>query len=79
MPPPLVAAALKMKPGEVSDLLQFGPNYTLFRLNAYVPAGRSEFSTIKAQVQSDLQKAKYERLRSELNKKLRKAAKVEVL
>lgn len=79
LPPPLVEAARKMKPGGVSDLLQFGPNYTLFRLNDYIPAGRSEFSAIKAQVRSDLQKTKYERLRGELYKKLRKSAKVEVL
>jgi len=79
LPPPLVAAALKMKPGEVSDLLQFGPNYTLFRLNAHTPAGKADFAAVKAQVQSDLQKARYNELRAELHKRLRKSAKVEVL
>ena len=79
LPPPLVAAALKMMPGEVSDLLQFGPNYTLFRLNAYAPAGKADFAAVKTQVQSDLQKARYNELRAELHKRLRKNAKVEVL
>ena len=79
LPPPLVAAALKMKPGEVSDLLQFGPNYTLFRLNAHTPAGKADFAAVKTQVQSDLQKARYNGLRAELHKRLRKNAKVEVL
>jgi len=79
LPPPLVAAALKMKPGEVSDLLQFGPNYTLFRLNAHTPAGKADFAAVKTQVQSDLQKARYNKLRAELHKRLRKSAKVEVL
>jgi hypothetical protein len=79
LPPPLVAAASKMKPGEVSDLLQFGPNYTLFRLNAHMPAGKADFAAVKTQVQSDLQKARYNELRAELHKKLRNSAKVEVL
>jgi parvulin-like peptidyl-prolyl isomerase len=79
LPPPLVAAARKMKPGEVSDLLQFGPNYTMFRLNGRSPAGKAEFAAVKTQIQSDLQKAKYDGLRAELHKKLRKNAKVEEL
>ncbi len=79
LPPPLVQAALKMKPGEVSDLLQFGPNYTLFRLNDHKVAGRSSFASVQKQLISDLQKAKYEKLRSELHQRLRKNAKVEVL
>ncbi len=78
LPPPLVEAALKMKVGEVSDLLQFGPNYTLFRLNAHVPAGKAEFAAVKTQLRSDLQRAKYERLRADLNQKLRKNAQVQV-
>jgi hypothetical protein len=79
LPPPLVAAALKMKLGEVSDLLQFGPNYTLFRLNAHTPAGKADFSAVKTQVQSDIEKARYNELRAEFHKRLRKNAKVEVL
>jgi parvulin-like peptidyl-prolyl isomerase len=79
LPPPLVAAARKMKPGEVSELLQFGPNYTLFRLNEYKPAGTAPFAEVKAEIVAELQKAKTEELRAELHKRLRKNAKVEVL
>ena len=74
-----VAEALKMKPGEVSDLFQFGPNYTLFRLNSHTPGGKTESAAVKAQIQSDLQKARYNQLRSELHRRLRRTAKVEVL
>jgi parvulin-like peptidyl-prolyl isomerase len=79
LPPPLVQAARKMKVGEVSDLLQFGPNFTLFRLNGHLPPGRDEFATVKSQLTSELQKAKYNKLRSELHARLRKTAKIEVL
>jgi peptidyl-prolyl cis-trans isomerase SurA len=79
LPPPLVTAALKMKPGEVSDLIQLGQNYTLFRLNGYTPAGKTKFAAVKAQIRSELEKAKYSALRSELRERLREKAKVEVL
>jgi peptidyl-prolyl cis-trans isomerase SurA len=79
LPPPLVAAARKMKIGEVSDLLQFGPNFTLFRLNGRTPAGKAKFDDVKARLKTELQKSKAERLRADLDKKLRRTAKVEML
>ena len=79
LPPPVVDAALKMKAGEVSDLIQLGNAYTLFRLNAHIPAGTSPFEEVKAKLMTDLQKEKNEHLRADLNKKLRKTAKIEVL
>ncbi len=79
LPPPVVNAALAMKPGEVSDLIQLGPNYTLFRLNAHIPAGVTPFEEVRAKLMTQLQKEKNEHLRVALNKRLRKAAKIEVL
>jgi len=79
LPPPVVQAARKMKAGQVSDLIQLGPAYTIFRLNAHVAAGTSPFSEVKAKLMVDLPKEKNDHLRAELNKKLRKTAKIEVL
>jgi parvulin-like peptidyl-prolyl isomerase len=79
LPPPVVDAALKMKTGEVSELIQLGNAFTLFRLNAHVPAGTTPFEEVKAKLMTDLQKQKNEQLRADLNKKLRKTAKIEVL
>jgi parvulin-like peptidyl-prolyl isomerase len=79
LPPPVVSAALVMKPGQVSDLIQLGPAYTLFRLNSHVPAGIVAFAEVKAKLMTDMQKSKTDQLRAELNKKLRKTAKIEVL
>lgn len=79
LPPPVVTAALAMKAGQVSDLIQLGTAYTMFRLNAHIPAGVTPFSEVKAKLAVDLQKEKNEQLRSSLNKRLRKTAKIEVL
>ena len=79
LPPAVVEAARKMNPGEVSGLIQLGPAYTLFRLNAHIPAGRAPFTEVKAKLITDLQKSKTEKIRAALNEKLRKTAKIEVL
>jgi len=79
LPPPVVQAALAMKPGQVSDLIQLGTAYTLFRLNAHIKAGIAPFNEVKAKLASDLEKQKTEVLREDLNRKLRKTAKIEVL
>jgi peptidyl-prolyl cis-trans isomerase SurA len=79
LPPPLVQAARAMKPGQVSELFQFGANYTLFRLNGATPARTDSYSSVEKKLRADLQKAKVNQLRTELNKRLQKNAKVEVL
>jgi peptidyl-prolyl cis-trans isomerase C len=79
LPPPVVKAARAMKPGQVSDLIQLGPDYTLFRLNAHVAAGTTPFAEVKAKLMVDLKKEKTEKLRADLDKKLRRTAKIEVL
>jgi parvulin-like peptidyl-prolyl isomerase len=79
LPPPVAKAAAAMKPGEVSNLIQLGNAYTIFRLVEHTRAGKTPFAAVKAKLQSDLQKQKGAELRAVLNQKLRKDAKVEVL
>ena len=79
LPPPIVQAAAKMKPGDVSDLIQLDGNYTIFRLEARTPAGTTPFAEVKAQLQSDMQKEKTQQLRSALDQKLRKNATIETM
>ena len=79
LPPPVVKAAAVMKPGEVSNLIQLGNSYTIFRLVEHTPAGRTSFEAVRAELQSDLQKQKRAELRAALNRKLRQDAKIEVL
>jgi parvulin-like peptidyl-prolyl isomerase len=79
LPPPIVQAAAKMKPGEVSGLLQLGNSYTIFRLESRTPAGTTPFAEVKTKLQSEMQKKNTERLRSALAQNLRKNAKIETL
>jgi parvulin-like peptidyl-prolyl isomerase len=79
LPPPILKAAAKMKSGDVSDLIQMGSYYTIFRVEARTPAGTTPFAEVKAKLQADLQKQKTEQLRSALAQKLRKNAKIETL
>jgi hypothetical protein len=79
LPPPIVKAAAKMKPGEVSELIPLGDSYTIFRLEARTSAGTTPFAEVKAKLQSEMQKENTEQLRSAFAQKLRKNAKIETL
>ena len=79
LPPQVVKALLAMKAGEVSGLIQIETAYTIIRLNTHSPAHKQSFAEVKGQLQTDLQKQKYEQLRSSLAKQLRAKAKIEVV
>jgi parvulin-like peptidyl-prolyl isomerase len=78
LPPQVVKALRGAKPGYVSGLIQVENAYTIVRASAYTPARKQPFSEVKASLKDELQKAKYERLRSGLAKQLRAKAKIEV-
>jgi len=79
LPPEVVKAALAMRPGDISDLIQLGTAYTVLRLVAHTPSGKIPFAEVKDQLQSDTQKERVEKLRAGLGKKLRQGAKIEML
>jgi hypothetical protein len=79
VPPPVLKALQTMQVGQVSGLIQIDTAYTIVRLNAHSPARKQPFGEVKASLQTDLQKSKYEHLRSNLAKQLRAKAKVEVV
>jgi parvulin-like peptidyl-prolyl isomerase len=58
-------------------LIQVESAYTIVRLNAHTPATKRSLQEVKADLKVDLQKSKYEKLRSGLAKQLRAKAKVE--
>jgi parvulin-like peptidyl-prolyl isomerase len=79
LPPEVVKVARAMKVGQVSDIVQLGRAYVVFRLNAHTPAGKTPFLQVKKKLQSDLQKQKVNERRAELNRQLHKDAAIEVL
>ncbi len=79
MPPQMLAPALKMQPGQVSDLVQVDQNYVVFRMNRHIPAGKMKFEAVKDQLRKELEKRKTNEVRAALGKKLRKNAKIETL
>ncbi len=77
LPPEMLKQAATMQPGQVSNLIQIGSFYFFFRLNAHIPAGQVAFGEVKTKLMQDLQKTKYDKLRTDLDKRLRRNAKVE--
>jgi len=78
LPPQIVKAFVGMKPGDVSGLIQIESAYTIVHLNAHNAARKQPFEEVKTGLKDELQKSKYEKLRSGLAKQLRAKAKIEV-
>jgi parvulin-like peptidyl-prolyl isomerase len=79
LPPEVVKVAQKMKPGEVSGLIPLGTAWTIIRVSAHTPQGKSTFADVKANLIADLQKRKYEQLRVGLDKRLHQNAQIQEL
>lgn len=79
LPPPVVKAAMGMKPGEVSGLIPLGNAFTIVRLVRHEPAGKVSFAEAKSKLIPELQRQKTEKVRAALGEKLRKDAKIEKL
>jgi parvulin-like peptidyl-prolyl isomerase len=79
LPPQIVKAFAGLQAGQVSGLIQIESAYTIVRLNAHNPGRKKPLAEVKGDIKTELQKMKYEKLRSGLAKQLRSKAKVEVV
>jgi peptidyl-prolyl cis-trans isomerase SurA len=79
LPPQVVQALWAMQSGQVSGLIQIENAFTIIRLNAHNPATKQSLADVKTDLQTELQKRKYEQLRSSLAKSLRAKAKIEIV
>lgn len=77
LPPPILQAASRMQPGEISGLIQVEKAFTIIRLIAHQPAHKQKFAEVKDSLREELQLKKVNRLRAEMNARLRKNAKIE--
>jgi len=78
LPPQVVRALLHLQPGQVSGLIQIESAYTVIRLNAHTLAKKQSLDEVKSDLKTELQKRKYEQLRSNLARQLRAKAKIEI-
>lgn len=78
LPPQVVQALLAMQPGQVTGAIQIESAYTIIRLNAHLPAKKQSFEEVQADLKTELQKSKYEKLRSALAQRLRAKAKIDI-
>ena len=79
LPPQVVKALQAMQSGQVSGLIQIESAYTIVRLNAHTPPHKKSLAEVRGDLKVELQKSKYEKLRSNLAKQLRAKAKIEVV
>ncbi len=79
MPPQVLAVVSKMHPGQVSDLIEADGVLTIARLNAHTPSRVQKFTEVQEALRAQMQSSKTEKLRHELDARLRKSAKIEEL
>jgi len=79
LPPQVVKTLQAMQSGQVSALIQIETAFTIIRLNAHTPARKKPLAEVRNDLKTELQKSKYEKLRSGLAKQLRAKAKIEMV
>ena len=79
LPPQVIKALQSLPTGQVSGLIQIESAYTIVRANSHTPARKKPLAEVKGDLKTELQKGKYEKLRSNLAKQLRAKAKIEVV
>jgi parvulin-like peptidyl-prolyl isomerase len=79
LPPAILQVASKLQPGQISGLVQVDGAYTIVRLNAHTPARTQKFGEIDNALRAQMQWKKSEKLRQDLDARLRKGAKIEVV
>jgi len=79
MPKEVLAVVSKMLPGQVSDLIEADGVLTIVRLNAHTPSQVQKFAEVQQALRAQMQSNKTEKLRHELDARLRRNAKIEEL
>ena len=77
--PQVLKAFTTMHLGDVSNLIQLDQAYTIVRLEAHAPAGKTKFEEARLQLAKELQETKRNQIRSALDKRLRQNAKIEMM
>ena len=78
LPPQVVKVLQALQPGQITGLIQIESAFTIIRMNAHTPAHKRPLAEVRNDLKTELQKSKYEKLRSNLDKQLRAKAKIEM-
>jgi parvulin-like peptidyl-prolyl isomerase len=68
-----------LQPGQISGLIQVDGAYTILRLNAHTPTRKQKLQEVSTALRVQMQRQKSDKLRHELDSRLRKNAKIEQL
>lgn len=79
LPPQVVKTLQTMQSGQLTGLIQIETAFTIIRLNVHTPPRKKPLSEVSNDLKTELQKSKYEKLRSNLAKQLRAQAKIEMV
>lgn len=79
LPPQVVKTLQTMQSGQLTGLIQIETAFTIIRLNVHTPPRKKPLSEVRNDLKTELQKSKYEKLRSNLAKQLRAQAKIEMV
>jgi len=79
LPPAIVQVASRLRPGQISGIIEVDGSYTIIRLNAHTPAQTQKFSEINNALRAQMQFRKAETLRHQLGETLRKNAVIQQL
>lgn len=79
LPPQVVKTLQTMQSGQLTGLIQIETAFTIIRLNVRTPPRKKPLSEVSNDLKTELQKSKYEKLRSNLAKQLRAQAKIEMV
>jgi len=79
LPPQVVKTLQPMQSGQLTGLIQIETAFTIIRLNVHTPPRKKPLSEVSNDLKTELQKSKYEKLRSNLAQQLRTQAKIEMV
>jgi len=79
MPATVIQVARRLQPGQMSELIPVDQAFTIIRLNAHSEPRMQKFEEVRDGLRHEMAQAKTEKLRRDLDARLRKNAKIEEL
>lgn len=79
LPPQVRQVLSAIHPGDVTDIIQVDQAFTILHLQEHTPAGKTKFQSVQEKLAKELHDTRREQLRSALDQRLRKNARIDML